>query len=48
MPQTLRMTALNLTTSGTRGYGNDDSVYITVEAGDVDENEALLTAPSPT
>ena len=27
----------NLTTSGTRGYGNDDSVYITVEAGDVDE-----------
>ncbi len=31
----------NLTTSGTRGYGNDDSVYITVEAGDVDENEGI-------
>ena len=31
----------NLTTSGTRGYGNDDSVYITVEAGDVDENEGV-------
>ena len=26
----------NLTTSGTRGYGNDDSVYITVEPGAVD------------
>ena len=29
-------TGTNLTTDGRRGYGNDDSVYITVEPGDVD------------
>ena len=34
----LNGTGTNLTTSGTRGYGNDDSVYITVEPGSVDES----------
>ena len=29
-------TGTNLTTESRRGYGNDDSVYITVEPGDVD------------
>ena len=33
-------TGSNLTTSGIRGYGNDDSVYITVKPGDVDTSEA--------